>query len=135
MVETVEINFPKVVGFLDELKYCEGASKVNKTELMSDFASMKKDLKLFDILKGEGDTFVENMKIFQKRANDKFKQVEKLAQAYQEAFESVVLFYGENSKTMQPNDFFRIFSTFTSSWQVSLSLLYFTQLSLQNYSH
>jgi hypothetical protein len=118
LVETVETNFHKVLGFLDELKYCEEASKVNKTELMSDFSIMKKGLKQFDILSGE-DNFVEIIKEFQKEASNKFDQVEKVAQEFEQAYESVVLFYSENSKTMQPNEFFKIFSTFTISWQVS----------------
>ena len=85
---------------------------------MSDFSSIKKGLKQFDILSSD-DSFTGTMKAFQKEAQTKFDDIDLLQQDTDASFEKVVLYYGENSKTMQPSEFFRIFQTFTASWQVS----------------
>lgn len=90
---------------------------VNKVELSSDFATIRKDLKQFDILSGT-DPFIDQMKAFQKEAQDKFDSVEKSLKETESTYEHVVALYGENSKTVQPNEFFSTFSTFTTSWQV-----------------
>lgn len=90
---------------------------------MSDFATIRKDLKQFDILSGQ-DNFIQHMKEFQKEAQEKVKLVENLFKETDQAYEHVVILYGENNKTMQPNEFFRIFSTFTTTWQVKLNALY-----------
>ncbi|CAO3653877.1 unnamed protein product [Mucor hiemalis] len=116
LVDTVETSFPKVLGFLDQLKECEEASKVNKVELVSEFSNIKKGLKQFDVLSSE-DSFTETMKAFEKEAKKKFDMIEQLWQKSDSSFEKVVSFYGENSKTMQPNEFFKIFYTFSTSWK------------------
>lgn len=90
---------------------------VNKVELASEFSTIKKGLKQFDSLSSE-DSFTETMKAFEKEAQKKFDSLEQLQQKSDTSFEKVVSFYGENTKTMQPNEFFRIFHTFATSWQV-----------------
>lgn len=116
LVDTVETSFPKVLGFLEQLKDCEEAAKVSKVELASEFSTIKKGLKQFDSLSSE-DSFTETMKAFEKEAQKKFDSLEQLQQKSDTSFEKVVSFYGENTKTMQPNEFFRIFHTFATSWQ------------------
>lgn len=91
---------------------------VNKLELMSDFATIRKELKQFDILSGN-DIFIQQMKEFQKEAQNKYNSIEKLLKETEASYENVVSLYGENNKTMQPNEFFKIFFTFTTCWQAS----------------
>ncbi|KAG1121834.1 hypothetical protein G6F42_012044 [Rhizopus arrhizus] len=116
LVETVESKFPKILGFLDELKATEQAYKVNKVEVTSSFATIKKGLKQFDVLSSD-DAFTNTMKQFQKEAKDKFDQVEKLQVESEASFEKVVLFYGENTEKTQLNEFFSIFHVFVNNWQ------------------
>ncbi|KAG1198021.1 hypothetical protein G6F70_006166 [Rhizopus microsporus] len=116
IVEIIEKSFPKVLEFLDELKYCEEASKVNKTEVMTDFCEIKNGLKQFDVLSGD-DSFTEIMKHFQTEAESKVSQVEQLQVKSDELFQKTVSFYGENVQTVQSNEFFKIFHTFITSWQ------------------
>lgn len=93
---------------------------VSKVELVSEFSNIKKGLKQFDVLSSE-DSFTETMKAFEKEAKKKFDMIEQLWQKSDSSFEKVVSFYGENSKTMQPNEFFKIFYTFSTSWKVKKS--------------
>lgn len=133
----MESKFPKILGFLDELKDTEKAYKgkldcrldqyftvlkpffklVNKVEVTSSFATIKKGLKQFDVLSSD-DAFTNTMKQFQKEAKDKFDQVEKLQVESEASFEKVVLFYGENTEKTQLNEFFSIFHVFVNNWQV-----------------
>lgn len=91
---------------------------MNKAELLSEFASTKKGLNQFDILK-ESDEFVHIMKEFQKEAKNKFDKMEELQQQSEDAYNNAVVFYGENPEKMQPNEFFKIFQTFIQSWKVN----------------
>lgn len=84
---------------------------------MSEFSSVKKGLSQFDILSSD-DTFTETMKAFQKEAKLKYDIIDQLQQDSETSFQKAVLFYGENVKTMQSNEFFKIFYTFVSNWQV-----------------
>ncbi|KAI9473530.1 MAG: hypothetical protein EXX96DRAFT_578379 [Benjaminiella poitrasii] len=117
LVETTEKSFHKVLGFLDELESCKEACKVNKTELMSDFSSIKKGLNQFDQLTHDDDSFVQVLKEFKKEATEKVEHLEALRKESEAAYEKVVSFYGENPLKMLPNEFFKIFQIFTSSWQ------------------
>ncbi|GAN04863.1 hypothetical protein MAM1_0075c04328 [Mucor ambiguus] len=116
LVETVESKFPKILGFLDELKDTEEACKVNKIEITSSFATIKKGLKQFDALSSD-DGFTHTMKQFQKEAKDRFDQVETLQAESEASFEKVVSFYGEDADKTQLNEFFSIFHVFVNNWQ------------------
>lgn len=84
---------------------------------MADFNSIKHGLKQFDVLMSD-DAFTQAIKQFQKEAENKLNQVETLQIKTEESYQKVVCFYGENVKGIQPDEFFKIFYTFTSSWQV-----------------
>jgi hypothetical protein len=58
------------------------------------------------------------MKHFQTEAESKVSQVEQLQVKSDELFQKTVSFYGENVQTVQSNEFFKIFHTFITSWQV-----------------
>jgi hypothetical protein len=55
---------------------------------------------------------------FQKDAVPKFDELEVRYTAMDVAYKDVVTFFGENPQEMKPDEFFAIFKTFTSSWEV-----------------
>lgn len=90
---------------------------MNKIDLTSEMASMKKGLNQLGQLLGD-DTFIDQMHEFGNKAQIKFDQIEQLYNESESSYQTVLAFYGESKSTMQPNEFFKIFSTFTSHWQV-----------------
>lgn len=86
--------------------------------MTSEIATIKKGLAQLDQLQGQ-DKFIEKMQVFKEEAKIKFDQIESLLNETESSFEKVVLFYGEKS-LIQPNEFFKIFQTFTQHWQVTI---------------
>ncbi|KAI8997464.1 hypothetical protein BDB01DRAFT_857818 [Pilobolus umbonatus] len=135
LVETVDKSFPKTGEFLDELKYCEEASKgrrdykereyitdmckkVNKIELMSNFIHIKNGLtRLTQDMSTLETVFSNEMKVFYAEASTKFNEVDELQKKTENSYKEVVTYYGENPQKMQPSEFFMIFHTFTKSWE------------------
>lgn len=65
------------------------------------------------------DRFVEVMTSFRDYAIEKFDQLEVRYTSMDVAYKDVVTYFGENPRDMKPDEFFGIFKTFTSSWEVS----------------
>ena len=70
----------------------------------------------------EGDHFAEMMTDFRDKALSKFEELEVRYTSMDVAYKDAVSFYGENPSEMKPDEFFGIFKTFTSSWEVRLLL-------------
>jgi cytokinesis protein len=66
----------------------------------------------------DGDNFVQVMKNFRDDAIEKFEELEVIYTSMDVAYRDVVGYYGENPDQMKPDEFFGIFKTFTSSWEV-----------------
>jgi hypothetical protein len=62
------------------------------------------------------------MERFYLEATIEFNRVYLLRDKMNESYEQVVRFYGEDSVTMPPDEFFGIFKTFTTTWEVSSTL-------------
>jgi cytokinesis protein len=62
---------------------------------------------------------------FQEDAVKKFDELEVRYTSMDIAYKDVVTFFGENASEMKPDEFFGIFKTFTSSWEVCI-LLHFS---------
>lgn len=69
------------------------------------------------------DRFVEVMTAFRDTAIEKFDQLEVRYTSMDVAYKDVVTYFGENPRDVKPDEFFSIFKTFTSSWEVGLGLL------------
>lgn len=69
----------------------------------------------------QGDNFAKTMAEFRDKALEKFEELEVRYTSMDVAYKDAVSFYGENANEMKPDEFFGIFKTFTSSWEVSIS--------------
>lgn len=67
----------------------------------------------------EDDRFVQVMSVFRDQSIEKFDQLEVRYTSMDIAYKDVVTFFGENPRDMKPDEFFGIFKTFTSSWEVT----------------
>ena len=67
----------------------------------------------------EGDNFAQVMRNFRNEAIGKFEELEVRYTSMDIAYKDVVTYYGENPDQIKPDEFFGIFKTFTSSWEVS----------------
>lgn len=56
---------------------------------------------------------------FFQEATTEFKRVYLLCDKMNETYNNVVKFYGEDPAKMSPDEFFGIFKTFTTSWEVN----------------
>jgi cytokinesis protein len=65
------------------------------------------------------DQYYKFVSQFQEEAVPKFDELEVRYTAMDIAYKDVVTFFGENASEMKPDEFFGIFKTFTSSWEVS----------------
>lgn len=66
----------------------------------------------------EGDNYAQVMRNFRNDAIEKFEELEVRYTSMDVAYKDVVGYYGENADQMKPDEFFGIFKTFTSSWEV-----------------
>lgn len=66
----------------------------------------------------EGDNYAKVMHEFREKALEKFEELEVRYTSMDIAYKDAVSFYGENPAEMKPDEFFGIFKTFTSSWEV-----------------
>jgi cytokinesis protein len=67
----------------------------------------------------EIDSYAQVMRQFRNEALEKFEELEVRYTSMDVAYKDVVSHYGENADQMKPDEFFSIFKTFTSSWEVS----------------
>jgi cytokinesis protein len=70
----------------------------------------------------QGDNFERVMTSFRDASVEKFDQLEVRYTSMDVAYKDVVSYFGENPGDMKPDEFFSIFKTFTSSWEVSARL-------------
>lgn len=66
-----------------------------------------------------GDNFAKIMHQFCRDAIEKFNELEIRYTSMDVAYKDAVTFFGENPSEMKPDEFFAIFRTFMSSWEVS----------------
>jgi cytokinesis protein len=128
-VDTVEGKMPRLHGFLDDLQETGHACRVTLQDMVKDYNEIRSGLqKLLQELDNhygddyeapDGDNFAKTMYAFRNDAIDKFEQLEVRYTSMDVAYKDVVTFYGENPDQMKPDEFFGIFKTFTSSWEVS----------------
>lgn len=68
----------------------------------------------------EVDHYAQIMRNFRDEAIEKFEELEVRYTSMDVAYRDVVGFFGENPDQMKPDEFFSIFKTFTSSWEVRI---------------
>lgn len=92
-------------------------------DLIRDFNDLKQDLdKLSYIIDKLDDKFKEKMTRFRKEAINTFDQVEVRYTAMDVAYKDVLVYFGEDPSHVKPDEFFGIFSTFMTDWEVKASI-------------
>lgn len=129
LTNITESTLPDLLQYQDEIRSCGEACRVSLPELQSDFKMIESRL---NDIKAElrsyypegrqatpDDRFHEVMTPFIVSVEAEFA-VTKVAMAEQDAlYKECVKFYGEDPVNMKPDEFFGIFKTFTSSFEVS----------------
>jgi hypothetical protein len=67
------------------------------------------------------DQYYKSISEFQEEAIKKFDELEVRYTSMDIAYKDVVTFFGENAAEMKPDEFFGVFKTFTSSWEVRVN--------------
>lgn len=65
------------------------------------------------------DRFMQVMQEFCQSANDRFEELEALYVNVDFKWKDIMQYYGENPKTMKPDEFFQIFAKFIKSWKIA----------------
>ncbi|OQR78633.1 disheveled-associated activator of morphogenesis 1-like [Tropilaelaps mercedesae] len=125
VIETCQRRFREVLKIDEEISKVRQGSKVNLSELSKEMAGLKSGLadvqKEIDFLRGQAeqipnDKFVPVMKNFVASATYKHQELEELFIEMKSRYEEVVRLFGEDSSSVQPDEFFSIFDAFLTSF-------------------
>uniref|UniRef100_A0A3B4XIZ7 Dishevelled associated activator of morphogenesis 1b n=1 Tax=Seriola lalandi dorsalis TaxID=1841481 RepID=A0A3B4XIZ7_SERLL len=125
MITVLEKKYPKVAAFSEELQNVPQAAKVNMTELEKDIGNLRSGLRSVEAeLKHQqaqashspADKFVPVVSQFITVASFSFSEVEESLTEAKELFVKALRHFGEDSSTLQPDEFFGIFDTFLGSF-------------------
>ncbi|XP_062253668.1 disheveled-associated activator of morphogenesis 1 isoform X1 [Platichthys flesus] len=121
MITVLEKKYLGVVTFGDELQNVPEAAKVNMTELEKDIGNLRSGLKSVEAelqyqqaqsSHSPADKFVPVVSQFITVASFSFSEVEELLTEAKELFGKALRHFGEDTSSLQPDEFFRIFDTF-----------------------
>ncbi|KAI7867438.1 hypothetical protein BDF14DRAFT_1968074 [Spinellus fusiger] len=131
LVGAVEKKFPRLQIFLDDLKETGRACRITLPDVVKEYNELRSGIqKLIRELDNhygdayeaaEDDNYAVTMQKFREEAVEKFDELEIRYTSMDVAYKDVVGFYGENPGQIQPDEFFGIFKTFTSSWERAMS--------------
>ncbi|ORX66137.1 actin-binding FH2, partial [Linderina pennispora] len=130
VASTVEENFPDALEFLQELKPVDSGCRVSYAEMKADMGDMRHRLhdakrELDESPNGNlttssasdpQDRFLLTVRRFLIEANEQFDALNSQFTAMEDAYSNSVLLYGEDPRSMTPEEFFGIFKTFTASF-------------------
>ncbi|CAL9686933.1 unnamed protein product [Knipowitschia caucasica] len=125
LITVLEMKYPKVMRFSEDLKNVPEAAKVNMVELEKEIGSLRSGLKLIESelqhqqaqsSQGSVDRFIPVVSQFITVATFSFSEVEESLNEAKELFAKALKHFGEDTSTMQPNEFFGIFDTFITSF-------------------
>ncbi|KAJ2863051.1 hypothetical protein GGI22_002050 [Coemansia erecta] len=150
VAQTVEEHFADSLEFLKELKPVDSGCRTSLAETRAEMTGMrarlaeaKRELELLrekelkestkendneevHVSAGNGDLSLPNDKFmlyisrFVTNSTEQFEALSAQFTAMEEAYRHSVLVYGENPRSMAPEEFFGIFKTFTSSFSQAL---------------
>lgn len=114
----VQEKYPDLVGFHTDLKFVDKAALVSLDSVLQDVRNLERGM---EVTKKEFLVQDDNpvLKDFVKFNSEKLDALNKDGKAAQEAFVSVVEYFGENPKTTQPSLFFSLFNRFSKAYQVA----------------
>ncbi|XP_062388254.1 formin-like protein 1 [Sardina pilchardus] len=114
----VQEKYPDLVSFHTDLKFVDKAALVSLDGVLQDVRGLERGM---EVTKKEFLVQDDNkeLKEFVKFNSEKLEALNKDGKAAQEAFVSVVEYFGENPKTTQPSQFFTLFHRFSKAYQVA----------------
>ncbi|GFO33175.1 glutamate receptor, ionotropic, delta 2 (grid2) interacting protein, b [Plakobranchus ocellatus] len=127
LAEAAYSRFPELLSFSDELSTVEKAAKVSTEVLNQDIQDLKRNLEATSAVLSRvgdhshnsppGDRFHDVMGHFLAEATDELQSIFRLQAAAMTEFSQMVIFFGEDPKTMTTNDVFGIFSDFINNFE------------------
>ncbi|XP_068612349.1 formin-like protein 2 [Brachionichthys hirsutus] len=113
----VRDKFPAVSPFYNELHYVDKAAAVSLENVLCDVKELQRGMELtwreFSVQHNG------TLKDFISRNESQLNKLQEDARIAQDAFEDVVKFFGESSKTMPPSVFFPIFVRFIKAYRLA----------------
>lgn len=116
IVKMVQEKYPELASFHSELRFVDKAALVSLDSVLQDVRSLERGME------GTKKEFmvqddIAALKEFVKANSDVLDSLVKDGKTAQEAYMSVVEYYGENPKTTQPSMFFPIFVRFIKAYK------------------
>uniref|UniRef100_A0A671S397 Formin-like protein 1 n=1 Tax=Sinocyclocheilus anshuiensis TaxID=1608454 RepID=A0A671S397_9TELE len=126
----VQEKYPELAGFHTELRFVDKAALVSLDSVLQDVRSLERGM---EATKKEFlvQDDIPALKEFVKVNSDILDSLVKDGKTAQEAYTSVVEYYGENPKTTQPSMFFPLFVRFIKAYKVRDTAA-FTYMELHN---
>uniref|UniRef100_A0A8B9HKZ6 Formin-like 1a n=1 Tax=Astyanax mexicanus TaxID=7994 RepID=A0A8B9HKZ6_ASTMX len=120
IVSMVQEKYPDLASFHSELRFVDKAALVSLDSVLQDVRALERGME------GTKKEFlvqddIPALKQFVKANSDVLDSLVKDSKTAQEAYISVVEYFGENPKTTQPSMFFPIFGRFVKAYKVSKS--------------
>ncbi|KAM8815597.1 formin-like protein 1 isoform 2-T3 [Rhynchonycteris naso] len=116
LVKVITEKYPQLTGFHSELHFLDKAGSVSLDSLLADVRSLQRGLELTQREFVRQDDCVV-LKEFLKANSPTMDKLLADSKTAQEAYESVVEYFGENPKTTSPSMFFSLFGRFIKAYK------------------
>ncbi|CAO2645628.1 Formin-like protein 1 [Lemmus lemmus] len=116
LVKVIAEKYPQLTGFHSDLHFLDKAGSVSLDSVLGDVRSLQRGLELTqrEFVRQDDCLVLKEFLRTNSPTMDKLLADSKTAQ---EAYESVVEYFGENPKTTPPSMFFSLFSRFTKAYK------------------
>ncbi|KAL1778993.1 formin 1 isoform X1 [Sigmodon hispidus] len=116
LVKVIAEKYPQLTGFHSDLHFLDKAGSVSLDSVLGDVRSLQRGLELTqrEFVRQDDCLVLKEFLRANSPTMDKLLADSKTAQ---EAYESVVEYFGENPKTTPPSMFFSLFSRFTKAYK------------------
>uniref|UniRef100_A0A8C2PVV6 Formin-like 2a n=1 Tax=Cyprinus carpio TaxID=7962 RepID=A0A8C2PVV6_CYPCA len=116
IANVVKDKYQQVSLFYNELNYVEKAAAVSLDNVLLDVKELQRGM---DLTRRENSMHGHNtlLRDFIQQNENKLKKLQDDAKIAQDAFDEVVKFFGENSKTTPPSVFFPVFVRFVKAYR------------------
>uniref|UniRef100_A0A4X1TFQ8 Formin like 1 n=1 Tax=Sus scrofa TaxID=9823 RepID=A0A4X1TFQ8_PIG len=117
LVKVIAEKYPQLTGFHSDLHFLDKAGSVSLDSVLGDVRSLQRGLELTqrEFVRQDDCVVLKEFLRANSPTMDKLLADSKTAQ---EAYESVVEYFGENPKTTSPSMFFSLFSRFIKAYKV-----------------
>ncbi|CAI2175942.1 18087_t:CDS:10 [Funneliformis geosporum] len=121
---TIESNQKELITFMDELPHLEAAARVSVVTVMSSVTSLvtgvsqiKEEMRVLKRIRliTVNDRFLEVMDDFVKQVESTIQRIQETATNLDNELKQMLIYYGEDPKSIKPEDFFGLIVSFSSS--------------------